>query len=197
MAKTKPKYGTDAYAQKWRYDAPKNRPLTLIDLVKQPTFALPHDLASKFKPKKNAVLIRVLDSHTNYAPIAHADLYDKIIEIRFTDMDIDIEPVQSMTRPHAVKAMNLFDYKKARHILTELDKLNTIQRTDQIVVHCHAGISRSVAIALFLSRYYFKNEDNYQAILACNWYLHGGNRYVYHTLQKQYKTLHRNNWIHY
>lgn len=195
MTKNKPKYGSNAYYDKWRDVAPESRTKDLIDLVKYPTFALPHNLASSFKPKDGAILIRVLDAHTKYQPLIHKDRYQKIIEVQFNDVDLDIEEsyIQTMTRPQIVKALNLFNYQKARDILFALDGVTT----SQIVVHCHAGISRSVAIALFLSRYYFKNEDNYKAILACNWYLHGGNRYVYHTLQKQYKTLTRNNWIHY
>lgn len=195
MTKNKPKYGSNAYYDKWRDVAPESRTKDRIDLVTYPTFALPHHLASSFRPKDGEVLIRILDANTTYQPLIHKDKYQKIIEVQFNDVDLDIEGsyIQTMTRPQIVKALNLFNYQKARDILFALDRVTT----SQIVVHCHAGISRSVAIALFLSRYYFHNEKNYQAIVDCKNYLCGGNRYVYHTIHKQYKTLHRNNWIHY
>lgn len=57
---------------------------------------------------------------------------------------------------------------------------------EDIIVHCQAGVSRSHAIALFIAKYFAKDEDKYQRLLHQEGKVYGGNAYVYNKLIEQF-----------
>lgn len=56
---------------------------------------------------------------------------------------------------------------------------------EQIIVHCQAGISRSQAVANFITKYYYKDE-NLLAEMKNSAPLPDGNLYVYSILEKEF-----------
>ena len=151
------------------------------------TFALSHDEASTFKPKKCSVLVRILDKGMSYEPIQYMDQYTNVIEMYFTDIDPIRDEMYDEEEWELTKStLNPFDSEKADFLINELD---WEKKAEQIVVHCHAGISRSVAIALFLAKYYFEDDENFEAIMKCPKYLPGGNRYVYQLLEEEFEKI--------
>lgn len=161
-----------------------NQNLELADMFKHKVIALSHDLASIAKPKKDALLIRILDDGTNYDPIRHIDSYKSVLEIYFDDIDPRQFKKLSITDFPDVK---FFDKDRAQQIIQFLvDNPNA----PQIIVHCHAGISRSVAVALFIAQYYFKDENNYNDLIHCSFHEPGGNQFVFHQLERALRRSH-------
>lgn len=67
--------------------------------------------------------------------------HKRLVRVEFDDVDQHIDDSYVM-----------FDWRLAKRILDFVESCNG----EDIVVHCHAGISRSVAVAVFLA-----NEMNY------------------------------------
>lgn len=57
---------------------------------------------------------------------------------------------------------------------------------EDIIIHCHAGVSRSHAIALFIAKFFAKDEKEYQRLLHQERKIYGGNTYVYNKLIEQF-----------
>ena len=57
---------------------------------------------------------------------------------------------------------------------------------EDIIVHCHAGVSRSHAVALFIAKFFAKDESEYQRLLRQEWKVDGGNAYVYNKLVERF-----------
>ena len=53
---------------------------------------------------------------------------------------------------------------------------------EDIIIHCQAGVSRSHAVALFIAKFFAKDEGEYQRLLHQEWKVYGGNAYVYNKL---------------
>lgn len=57
---------------------------------------------------------------------------------------------------------------------------------EDIIVHCQAGVSRSHAVALFIAKFFAKDEEEYQRLLHQEWKVYGGNAYVYNKLIERF-----------
>ena len=57
---------------------------------------------------------------------------------------------------------------------------------EDIIVHCQAGVSRSHAVALFIAKFFAKDEEEYQRLLHQEWKVYGGNAYVYNKLVERF-----------
>ena len=75
---------------------------------------------------------------------------------------------------------NLFTRKQAREILDFVDEHIEKDSIELIVVHCHAGISRSAGTAAALA--YILNKDDYDIVKAKPCF----NRFVYRTILNEY-----------
>lgn len=60
----------------------------------------------------------------------------------------------------------------------------------KIIVHCQAGISRSQAVALFISRYYYKSEKLFYILNNLPKIIKDGNDHVYSMLTEAYEEKH-------
>ena len=80
-----------------------------------------------------------------------------------------------------------FSATDAGMIINFLDKHFKHMLFDNILVHCEAGVSRSQALALFIAKYYYKDENLYHTLLHDTTKIFGGNQYVYNTLKVQYQ----------
>lgn len=72
------------------------------------------------------------------------------ISLQFTDItkeQYEKEPIEGRNY------WTLFDNKHAEKIITFLDAIHKDPKDAMLVVHCHAGVSRSGAIATFASEY--------------------------------------------
>ena len=77
-----------------------------------------------------------------------------ILSLQFDDItQRDYNEFES-AYPEAVKKYILFGKEHAEKILDFLDKINTDEENCALVVHCHAGISRSGAVAVFAAKKY-------------------------------------------
>lgn len=156
------------------------RNIDLMDLLSKQTFALDHYLASEYKPKENALLIRILDDGQKYNIFKFKSQYQNVLEVSFDDLsydDLNIISKESIEKEH----IKIFSEELALKIINFLNKN---PNASQIVVHCNAGISRSVAVALFVAKHYFKNEELFNKIMRCKSYEPGGNKLVFDTLEK-------------
>ena len=57
---------------------------------------------------------------------------------------------------------------------------------EDIIVHCQAGVSRSHAVALFIAKFFARDEGEYQRLLHQKWKVYGGNAYVYNKLVERF-----------
>jgi len=53
---------------------------------------------------------------------------------------------------------------------------------EDIIIHCQEGVSRSHAVALFIAKYFMKNDKIYKSLLHQEGKVYGGNAYVYDKL---------------
>ncbi|QST02118.1 hypothetical protein IMZ31_21955 (plasmid) [Pontibacillus sp. ALD_SL1] len=104
---------------------------------------LPMHIASVYTPKtENAVLIRVLDPGEKGDAIENPDQYKAIHRISVHDN------AGFIGRPPGWKNAVLFDEGMASDLV---DFVNQYPNTEEWVVHCHAGVSRSAAVGLSIA----------------------------------------------
>jgi|SRR5271157_1870066 len=116
--------------------------------------------ASKIEPNENMALISIMDgSSTDFNFLKK---WKNVLSLTFDDVDVQIYDYI------------LFSEEQAKMILKFIEQLPKI--VDVIVVHCWAGISRSAAVAKFLSEYYHTTDFPSRYELY--------NKLVYSTLKK-------------
>lgn len=121
----------------------KRKDLQKTLLEKHDLLILSEDEALKFSPKdpKNTVLIRISDPGGNFPPI-NEDFYKEIICRQFFDLESSAE--ESVIE-------SSYAYKKIAAACPDLFSFIEEHLEKTMVVHCHAGIARSGAIALFIA----------------------------------------------
>jgi len=108
-----------------------------------------------------------INEDSNYACISSNKCCCDILRLIFDDID-----------EHFEEEYNLFSINQAQQILEFIFKyLNEI---DLIIIHCHAGISRSAGVGCALSYIINQNDDDLVKKKPCF------NRFVYRTILNEY-----------
>lgn len=94
---------------------------------------------NNYVPEGKASIIRIEDGGYTLAPLKYP--YTNVLSMSF----YDIEP-----KPYLPSNWNYFTKSEG---FTLLNAFETIQGSDELIIHCHAGISRSPAIALSYAWY--------------------------------------------
>ena len=106
--------------------------------------------ASKLTPPDRALLISIQDGEKSHLPFKQRTNHitrDKYVATLFTYFD----DVQEELNPFA------FGVNDARQIINFLNRhFQKPGNFDRIIVHCQAGVSRSQAVALFITKYYYR-----------------------------------------
>lgn len=95
------------------------------------------------------------------------------IQLQFDDVDDEIKyhaPVKRLSEDQCLV------------IVSFLENLHSTQEDENVVVHCLAGVSRSAAVAKFISDYYIGDRDKYSRNLMFN-------KSVYRKLEKCHTEL--------
>ena len=103
------------------------------------------------------------------------DKIDKSLILRFDDADS--QPVDVLGIGNVYVDFVLFDKSMANSILKFADELNNSETHYDLLIHCHAGISRSAAIQMALCQKYNRVYDSKYTLY---------NKLVYNTLMKNY-----------
>lgn len=153
-------------------------------------FAAGADDILDYKPHgHNALLIRILDDDCEYHPMEYIDDYTSVFELHIVDIDLTEFDDEEYT--NSLKNMfrdTIFTEQHAKQLIQYLQQY-TPEDISQIVVHCMAGVSRSVAVAYFIAKYYLHNDDNAKTILSSKYYIYGGNTMIREILTDTWCTL--------
>lgn len=141
-----------------------------------------------YKPRPKSLLIRIIDEDVTYHPIKYIDEYESVFEIHVIDIDLTEYDADYSDQLQIMFNDQLFKSEHAEKLITYLQQYNP-EDIQQIVVHCLAGVSRSVAVAYFIAQYYFHNDSNAKAILDYENYLYGGNNMIREILVDTWCTL--------
>lgn len=137
--------------------------------------------ASKYQPERPTLLISIQDGdrqelpwkqHTNHITRKR---YVDCLFLYFDDVNPDAIPGQP-TMPFAFS-----DYD-AKAIINFLKRHYEARDFEDVIVHCQAGVSRSHAVALFIAKYFAKDDAEYRRLLHQEDKVFGGNHYVYNKL---------------
>lgn len=120
-------------------------------------YILSREQAAIFKPTGKTSMIRILEPEGDDLEIRHAKEFYKIKEVRFHDIKREIEE----------EGVVSFNKEMGRDLR---DFFEEILGSDTVVFHCHAGISRSSAVALSFARFN-GNKSMERAILKSEKYL--------------------------
>lgn len=112
--------------------------------------------------KESCVVISINDTDCNTVIYRNNKILDKL-KLWFDDIDRPIPKYQVMLSSDAIKIKDFIDDYK--------------DKTNNIIVHCTAGISRSGAVGCVLARY-LNGDDNY--LLSTGKYI--PNKHVYKTM---------------
>lgn len=148
--------------------------------------------ASKFKPNKPTLLISIQDGDKSHLPFKNRtnhitrSRYKDVLFCYFDDIDL-IRLNCEFNSPF------LFSQSDAKIIIKFLNNhFANPENFEQIIVHCQAGISRSQAgisrsqaIANFIAKYYYKDE-NLLNEMKKSAPLPDGNLFIYSILEKEF-----------
>ncbi|WP_163652250.1 hypothetical protein [Listeria sp. PSOL-1] len=112
--------------------------------------ALPEVVAVNYQPiSSNALLIRIADVDGNLKPLRDPKRYQAILELYFNDIN-ERDDYWGLSAKEKAE-MKLFNQKHCEVIYRFIDHY---PNWEQIVVHCHAGVSRSSAVAMGIAEHY-------------------------------------------
>lgn len=153
----------------------------------RPCQAVSKAFIKRYKPEKPTLLIAINDYEDGFKPFKERTNY--ITYSRYTDVcwlffdDID-------RLPYGGKSPNMFTKAQAKELIRFLDKHFETKDFERVLVHCYAGISRSQAVALFIAKYYLKDQDLFEGLYHQEGKVTGGNRFVYDLLETTYQETH-------
>ena len=125
-------------------------------------FFFPEIVAKQIEPLNNVALISISDGYK----VELKNWGIKLLRLYFHDLSGPLEGYVHFKRNHAIQILKFLKYIEAFE-----------HQVDTIYVHCHAGISRSAGVALFIAdKYDIKKFNRKRADLY--------NRLVYSTLMK-------------
>lgn len=137
--------------------------------------------ASKYRPERPTLLISIQDGDRQELPYKQRtnhitrNRYVDCLFLYFDDVEPDAIPGQP-TMPFA------FSDADAKAIINFLRRHYQAHDFSDIIVHCQAGVSRSHAVALFIAKYFAKDDAEYERLLHQENKVFGGNHYVYNKL---------------
>lgn len=141
--------------------------------------------ASKYKPEKPTLLISIQDGALQELPFKQRTNHitrNRYVDCLFLYFD-DINPNAIPGKPTMPFAFSDYD---ADVIIDFLERHFSNNDFEDIIVHCQAGVSRSHAVALFIAKFFAKDEGEYQRLLHQEWKVYGGNIYVYNKLVERF-----------
>lgn len=109
------------------------------------TTILNHEEIVSYQTTKKSVLIRIGDTKQEFLKIQNSDMYKEILEFEFHDLEYKVGLPSNTVFFNDEMAIRLHEFFKRN-------------KDCHLVVHCHAGISRSVAIAICY--HWFHNTDD-------------------------------------
>lgn len=137
--------------------------------------------ASKYKPCKPTLMISIQDGQLQEYPFKERTNHitrSRYVETLFLYFD-DINPNLFQGKPYFPFAFSELDAIKIINFLNRHFEKNDF---DDIIIHCQEGVSRSHAVALFIAKYFVKNDNLYELLLQQKGKVFGGNTYVYESL---------------
>lgn len=142
--------------------------------------------ASKYKPYKPTLMISIQDGQLQEYPFKERTNHitrSRYVDTLFLYFD-DINPNLIQGKPYFPFAFSNSDALKIIDFLTFHFENNDFE---DIIIHCQEGISRSHAVALFIAKYFVKNDKLYKLLLHQKGKIFGGNAYVYDKLIQCFK----------
>lgn len=103
-------------------------------------------------------IIRILEPNEKQENLKYKERYKEILELHFHDV------VESIGLPSDIR---LFGSEEAKRVLEFFQNNRDI---DILVIHCHAGISRSPAVALGMT-WYLDDQEQEKAIIESDKYI--------------------------
>lgn len=140
--------------------------------------------ASKYRPEKPTLLISIQDGALQELPFKQRTNHitrNRYVDCLFLYFD-DVDPSAIPGNPQMPFAFSAYD---AKVIINFLRRHYATQDFEDIIVHCQAGVSRSHAVALFIAKYFEKDDTEYQRLLHQENKVFGGNQFVYNKLVEQ------------
>lgn len=98
---------------------------------------LSEDRAMKYQPTGKAVVIRMLEPEEEYKPLSGCYAKELCIPVH------DITP-----SPYNPSNFILFSSKHVKQLISFFREITKDQDLEELIIHCHAGISRSAAVAI-------------------------------------------------
>ncbi|ACK40058.1 TPA: tyrosine phosphatase family protein [Listeria monocytogenes] len=128
--------------------------------------AVPEVVAVQFKPRsEHTLLIRIADVGATYQPLKHESLFEAILPVHFNDINEEDDYWGLSDKEQA--EMKLFNEVHRDLIYDFVDEHPDFT---QIVVHCHAGVSRSSAVAMAIAEH-LGDTDTYEKLQVIKRYL--------------------------
>lgn len=143
-----------------------------------------------YKPEKPTLLIAINDFNDQFKPFKERVnylTYSNYVDVCWLYFD-DIGYI-----PFGDKSLNMFTKKKAKELIQFLDNHFEAKDFERVLVHCYAGVSRSQAVALFIAKYYLKDQNLFENLWHQEGKVAGGNRFVYRLLEETYEEEHHAN----
>lgn len=137
--------------------------------------------ASKYRPERPTLLISIQDGDRQELPFRQRTNHitrKRYVDCLFLYFD-DINPDAIPGQPSMPFAFSDYD---AKAIINFLKRHFEAGDFADIIVHCQAGVSRSHAVALFIAKYFAKDDAEYRRLLGQENKVYGGNPYVYNKL---------------
>lgn len=153
----------------------------------RPCQAVSKDFIKRFKPRKSTLLIAINDYEDGFKPFKERTnyiTYSQYVDVCWLFFD-DIDRL-----PYSGKSTGMFTKAQAKELIRFLDKHFETKDFERVLVHCYAGISRSQAVALFIAKYYLKDQDLFEGLYHQEGKITGGNRFVYGLLESTYQETH-------
>lgn len=150
-----------------------------------------------FNSTKPFAIISIQEMDTELMPIKFkpAGKCKLALNIHFSDVTNDRvyrEAIKSGRHKNELKIMNLNDAKRIKSLVDKAEEDNEIE---ELIIHCHAGISRSAAVAAALCKVHGIDDSTYftQSRYSPNMYVYDKilQAYGIKTSNKEYKRLFR------
>lgn len=143
--------------------------------------SLSKQAASKYRPERPTLLISIQDGDKQELPFKQRTNHitrKRYVDCLFLYFD-DINPSAIPGQPTLTFAFSDYD---AQAIINFLRRHYQARDFEDIIVHCQVGVSRSHAVALFIAKYFAKDDAEYRRLLNQGNKVYGGNPYVYNKL---------------